>query len=96
MELVKVRTCCFPRPDDLECHSATEAIFFSSATPYSGVRIYGIMLLSSTGALARASFKAKRVAFSPSCITSFVRNLRTVQDPTQRVSNLPDSDATQL
>lgn len=82
----------------LECHSSKKraaAIFFSSATPYSGVQIYGIMLVSSAGALARASFKAKRVAFSPSCITSLVRNFKTVQDPTQRVSYLPDSDASQ-
>lgn len=66
----------------------TECGFFSSATPCSGVQIDGIMLVSSAGALARASFKAKGVTFSPPCITSLVRKLTTVQTPTERVSEL--------
>lgn len=69
--------------------------FLSFATHCAGVQIYDIMLVSSTGALARASSKVKGVAFSPSCITSLVRNLTTVQTPTQRVSYLSDSNATQ-
>lgn len=67
---------------------------FLLATSSFGIQQYDIMLASSAGALARASLKAKGVAFSPS-ITSFVRNLTTVQDPTQRVSYLPNSNAIQ-